>query len=246
MLGSWSELWILDPLTLAVREKKATPSPVWSLALSPDGTRLSYGMQNGSFVILDTQDLEPLCSIEAHAQGIKAMAFSPDGKLLATGGEDDEIRVWDIRSREERLRFDTPGIRDLFSLCFTPNGRRILSGSRHVSIGIWEAQSGLELVRLHGHEDYVHALTFSPDGRILASASGDNTVRLWDARPLAERIEEKDCILAAEHAIRGKVDDLFKELGTIERVMGAIEIDTTLGPLEKHAAWNVVHLSRRK
>ena len=52
--------------------------------------------------------------------------------------------------------------------------------------------------------------------------------------------------IVAELVEPASARDLFKELGTIERVMGAIEIDTTLGPLEKHAAWNVAHLSRRK
>ena len=74
-------------------------------------------------------------------------------------------------------------------------------------------------------------------------ASYDDDMYITELR---ERIEERDRVLAAEGAIQGKVERLFNEFGTIERVMGAIEIDTTLGPLEKHATWNVVHLSRRK
>ena len=71
-------------------------------------------------------------------------------------------------------------------------------------------------------------------------------MRLWDARPLKERVEERDRLLDAESAIRSKVERLFSELGTIEKVMAAIEADTALGPLEKHAAWNVIHLSPQR
>jgi len=244
ILGVEAELWIVDPLTLAVRKKIATSAPVWSLASSPDGMHFSYGMENGRIEILDTQSLAPILSIEAHAAGVQAMAFSQDGKRLATGGKDAVIRIFDVMSKEELLRIETPDAMEQFTLCFSTDGRRILSGSRQVSIGVWDAESGMELVRLHGHEDYVHALALSPDGRILASASGDNTVRLWDARPLKERIEEKDRVINTERAICGKVESLFEKLVTIEKVIAAIEADHALSPLEKHAAWNLAHLTR--
>jgi WD40 repeat protein len=202
------------------------------MAISPDGMRVACGLKDGQHVILDAKSLGPIRSVDVHAQSILAMAFSPEGRHLATGGEDAEIAFWDVRSGRELLRFGTPGARDLLTLCYTPDGRRILSASRHVSIGIWEAQSGMELVRLHGHEDCVHDLALSLDGRILASASGGNTVRLWDARPL----EERDRVLAAERAVRSKMEKLFNELGTIERVMEAIHADPSIGPLEKYAA----------
>jgi WD40 repeat protein len=145
-------------------------------------------MEDGRIGLFDARSLDVLRVIEGHPKSVGALAFSPDGSALASGGCEGAIRVWEVRSGERLLDIATPASRDLFSLCYTPDGRRLLSGSRQTSIGIWCASSGQELLRLHGHLDYVHELALSPDGRILASASGDNSVRLWDARPLAERI----------------------------------------------------------
>ena len=128
---------------------------------------------------------------------------------------------------------------------FSPDGRRLATGADDAMINVWDTRSGLELVRLPGHEDYVHALAMSPTGRIVASASGDNTVRIWDARPLREKFEERKRMLAAEHAVRDRVKRLLREVGSIDKVLQAIEADSALGPLEKVAAWNVVHLSRK-
>jgi serine/threonine protein kinase len=246
ILGTTSELRVLDPRTLEIRTKLPTLSPVWALALNADGTLLSCGMQNGQYAILDTQDLTWIHTVKAHAQGIQAIAFSPDGKRLATGGLDSEIRIWDVFTQEELLNIEIHGTRELFSLCFTQDGRRILCGSRSESIGIWDAWTGLKLVDLIGHKDYVHDLAMSPCGRILASASGDNSVRLWDARPLKERFEERNRMIEAERAVREEVERLFLELGTIEKVLMRIDADQSLEPLEKHAAWNVAHLLHRQ
>jgi len=246
LVAVYDELWILDPNTLEIREKKATPAHVCSLALSPDGSNISFGMGNGDCIIRDAKSFEPVISIKTHATVVSSVVFSPDGKRLATGGEDGEIRVWDVETGEVLWRGKKSGAGEIYSLCFTSDGRRILSGCRLNSIGVWDAQTGLELVDLHGHKNYVHGLALSPDGRILASASGDNTVRLWDTRPLKVRVDERVRLLAAEQAVSGKVEQLFEEHGTIEKVLDALEADPVLGPLEKHAAWNVVHLSENQ
>jgi WD40 repeat protein len=237
-------LWVLDPDTLAVRDKRAVPAEIFAMALDPDGERFAYGMANGGLVISDARTLDPLLEVRAHEGAIETMTISPDGRRLATGGEDEEVCIWDVETGERLLRFETPGAQDLLSLAFTPDGRRILTGSRLTSIGIWDAETGQELLRLHGHDDYVHDLDFSPDGRILASASGDGNARLWDARPLAERFETKQRLLSAEAGVREKVEGWLTELGSLEAVLAAIAADPDLDELERYAATNVAESSR--
>ncbi|MFH2001804.1 MAG: hypothetical protein ABIK28_19125 [Planctomycetota bacterium] len=215
--------------------------------LSTYGSGEGSGWETGrgySTFAYPPKSLEPIISFKAHAKVVSSTVFSPDGKHLATGGEDGEIGVWDVETGDALWTGKRSGANEIYSLCFTSDGRRILSGCRLNSIGVWDAQTGLQLVDLHGHKSYMHGLALSPDGRILVSSSGDNTVRLWDTRPFKDRVEERDRLLAAEHAVSSKVELLFKEHGTIEKVLDAIEADPTLGPLDKHAAWNVAHLSK--
>jgi eukaryotic-like serine/threonine-protein kinase len=239
------ELWNLDPDTLEAQGKREVSAEIWAMALSSDGTRFAYGMTNGELVLGDARSLEPRRTWRAHEGAIEALAFSPDGSRLASGGEGEEIRIWKVPGGEEVLRFGVPGARDLLALAFSPDGRRIFSGSRRVSIGIWDARSGLELLRLHGHQDYVHDLQLSPDGRILASASGDGTVRLWDARPLRERDGSRHRVRAAEEEVRAKVERWLAELTTREEVMAAIAADPDWSELERSAAENVAQRAWR-
>lgn len=241
VLGVDTQLWVADPDTLEVHDKRGMPERVSSLALSADGRRIAAGLSDGRCVVLDAEGLRTIHELQAHEAAIEAVRFSPDSRRLATGAGDATIRVWDVESGRERLRIDTPEGREFFALRFTSDGRRILSGSRYATIRIWDADSGREVLQLRGHASYVHGLDFSPDGRILASASGDNSVRLWDARPLNERVRERDRVLAAERNVRGRVAEMFDELQTLGKVVAAIDADSALDPLEKHAARNVAY-----
>jgi len=239
LIGVESELWELDPTTLERRSVHALPGRAISLALDPGGTRIVCGMSEGQCAILDARTLEPIHVFKPHAATLEGLAFSPDGDRLATGARDAVIRVWDTRSWKELLAIPTPEGRHVFAIRFTKDGRRIFTGSRYPAVRVWDAWSGRELLQLQGHADYVHDLELSDDDRILVSASGDNTVRIWDARPLAERIAERDRVLAAEHAMTGKVLALFRTQGTLEKVVAAIDADPALDAVSKHAAWNV-------
>jgi WD40 repeat protein len=245
--GSWevgeSVLEVLDPTSLEVRGQLETRAPVWCMALSPDGVRVAYGMNDGNLALLDAGSLELLRTFGAHEGGVRSIAWSPDGRQLATGGRDGVIEIRDAETARLLRRMESGG-GELFALRFTPDGARILAGSRRHAIGVWDSETGLEVVSLHGHESYVHDLALSPDGRVLASASGDNTVRLWDARPLEERLEARDRMLAAERLLRERVLRSVAELGSVEAAARALAADPALGALERVAAWNALQLSQ--
>ena len=115
------------------------------------------------------------------AKVVTAIAFSPDGSRLATGGTDGIGRIWTLfrAGRPLELKGHT---RALTGIAFSPNGALVATSSRDGTAKLWDARSGRALHALRGHTNEVTSVTFSPDGRLVLTASKDNDARLWDAR----------------------------------------------------------------
>ena len=121
---------------------------------------------------------------------VYSIAFSPDGKRIASGSfYDNNIKVWDAHSGQS-LAMLRGHMSWVHSVAFSPDGTRIASGSWDNTIKLWDAQSGEELTTLIGHADGIHSIAFSPDGRQIVSGSADNTIKLWGGRPTTEGIDQ--------------------------------------------------------
>jgi WD40 repeat protein/nucleoside phosphorylase len=107
-----------------------------------------------------------------------AVAFSPDGRLLATS-HTGSIQLWDVESGTERRTLQGhEGF--VWSVAFGPDGETLASGSSDTTVRLWDVSTGAERCILRAHSQDVLSVVFGPDGRTLASSSEDRTVRLWD------------------------------------------------------------------
>jgi hypothetical protein len=125
----------------------------------------------------DTSTGRELMLLEGHREGVLAVSFSPDDRRLATGANDDEVRVWDLATGKSQLLGTHDG--DVFGIGFDPSGTRLASASGDRTARVWELASGRHL-ELRGHRADVNRVVFSPDGKRVATL-GDDALRLWDA-----------------------------------------------------------------
>ncbi len=161
-------------------------APVRSVAVNPEGSRIAVAV--GSTVhVWNVVKGEEDVALRGHDRQVNAVAFSPDGCLLATGGDDKAVRVWNATTGDELLtlrRHTEP----VSAVAFSPDGGRLASSSYDSTVRLWDSQTGAEIFALTGHTRGVTAVAFSPDGSRLASVSDDQTVRLWDTRTGVETL----------------------------------------------------------
>ena len=136
-------------------------------------TTLSFS--NGSFA----QDYVHYATLIGHTDLVLSISFSPDGKVLASGGTDTTIRLWDVVTGKHKKTL-TGHTGWVSPVRFSPNGKTLASGSESPDIYLWNVDTGRHQETLIGHKDEVFSMAFSPDGKVLASGSWDGTILLWD------------------------------------------------------------------
>ncbi|MCL4299604.1 MAG: CHAT domain-containing protein [Anaerolineae bacterium] len=125
---------------------------------------------------------KPLRSIfEGHTGPVNVVRFSPDGRYIVSGSDDNTARVWNVSTRENQhiLQGHTAPVTDLD---FSPDGRYVATCSEDGTARIWDILSGQEQAILLGHNAPINTIRFSPDGHYVITGSDDGTARVWDAK----------------------------------------------------------------
>lgn len=175
-------VWLLSslPSSQFLQRSLDNVGGVNAIALSPDGQTLvsaSFGtiriwnVRTGRLV----RTLNPVHS----KKSVNTLAVSPDSSILASGGSDNNLILWDLKTGR-RVRTIPAHKAAVNSIAFSNDGQTIASGSDDKTVRLWNVTTGSRLLTLIGHAGAVNAIALSRDGQTLASGGEDKTVRLWN------------------------------------------------------------------
>jgi WD40 repeat protein len=186
------------------KQVRRIASPGTALAFAPDGKSLAaVGKGSRTVRVWETATGKELFKLTG-PRLLRAVAFSPDGKLLASGDEQATVRIWDVATRQQLHEIDLRCGADSLSLVFSTDGKTLacaggwneggvpkgitinlqkrvtITGKEGFFVLLWDVTTGKELRRFGGLKDKIKAVAFAHDGKALAATSRDGRIALWE------------------------------------------------------------------
>ena len=161
-----------------LRSFNAPGAFIYTLAVSPDGTKVATGASDGRVFVWDFASGDLLFERREDKSQINALNFSPDSKRLVTASSDRTVRIYDVETGEAILLLE--GHDDIVLWAsFSHDGQRVASAGFDATARVWDANTGAELLNFKGPDKPFRAAVFSPDGKRLAVAGDDFRLYLW-------------------------------------------------------------------
>jgi WD40 repeat protein/beta-lactamase regulating signal transducer with metallopeptidase domain len=171
-----------------VKPPEEIHGPTSTIAVAPDGTSYAVTTPEGQVRLFDAQSDRPIASFPARA-GVRTLTYSPDSLLIASGGRDGVVSLWELRGRRLLETLPAPN-RPVAALQFSPDGRMLAVGYANEAevqaapasggVALWDVVTRRELGVLRGLERAASSITFAPDGRTIAVTSPSGVVGFWD------------------------------------------------------------------
>jgi WD40 repeat protein len=154
----------------------------WPVAYSTDGKTLASGenIGPGRVVLWDATSGKRLRICDGHQKGVRALAFSPDSKTIASVGEDKAVRLWDVATGNEVRSFDLPK-GSAYAVAFAPpEGKVLAAAGEDGVVRLWDWAAGKLLRTLQHPNETLTTLAFTSDGKLLATGGHQGVICLWD------------------------------------------------------------------
>ena len=177
--GSKEKIKFWDVETRELIREIAAPSLVYSLAFSPDGSIIASGSE-GKINLQDQKTGKLIQTIDTGDRAVLSVAFSGDGRIIAHGDLESQIKLWDVETGRLKREIDTGS--EVLSVALSGDGKIIASGHKDGKIKLWDLLSEDLVKTIEAHEGNVSGLAFSGDGEFLVSGGDDELVKVWKLR----------------------------------------------------------------
>lgn len=157
------------------------PQQIYALAWRPDGKAIALAGYT-EVRLMDATGQTETAKLTGHADAVRAIAYSADGKLLAAAGgapgRKGEVKLWNA---DNTLKATISGHSDcIYSVAISPDGKTIATASYDKLIKLWDAETGKEIRTLKDHIDAIYSIAFTPDGKRLVSGAADRSIKVWN------------------------------------------------------------------
>ena len=181
-LASWgsSEINLWDVATTTHKKASREYEDYANVSINGDSVALaSIDNRNDYIRLLDFITGEENKKLRGHTKNVESVAFSPDGRTIASGSADKTVRLWDVATGKHKKTLKGHG-KSIDSVAFSADGQMLATASGDDTVRVWDVLTGTHKKTFEGHTSNVKGVRFSPDGRTIVSWCNDRTIRVWD------------------------------------------------------------------